>query len=250
MAKKAGISQTMVSRIWRAFRLQPRRKETFELSNDPLFVEKVRDVVGLYLSPPDNAVVFCVDEKTQIQALERTQTVLPLGVARPERQSPKYRRHGTIDLFAALNVATGQVLGRMYPDHRSERFIDFLRIIDAEVEPDLEIHIIVDNASMHRSAETLAWLLRHPRFQLHYVPTYSSWMNLVEVVFSVLTERQLKHGVHTSTEQLEACIQEFIDAHNDDPKPFVWTRTADQILSSVARFCGGVLDRHGPNSTT
>lgn len=250
LAKKTGMSQSSVSRIWQAFRLKPHRTETFELSKDPLFVDKLRDVVGLYLDPPVRAVVLCVDEKTQIQALERTQTVIPMRPTKSRAISPKYRRHGTTDLFAALNYATGEVMAKCYPQHKSAEFIDFLHHVDDNIEKELDIHLIVDNHSIHRSAETLAWLLRHPRFHIHFVPTYSSWLNLVEVIFSLLTERQLKHGVHTSVDQLETAIQEFIDANNDDPKPFKWTKTADQILDKVARFCGGVLDRHGPNSDT
>lgn len=244
LAKKTGLSQTAVSRIWRAFQLKPHRQETFELSNDPYFVEKVRDVVGLYLDPPDKAVVLSVDEKTQVQALERTQTVLPLGPGKPKAYSPKYRRHGTTDLFAALNVATGEVLSTCRPEHKSKDFIAFLRLIDDHIDDDLDIHVIVDNHSIHKSAETLGWLMRHPRFHLHFTPTYASWLNQVEALFSVLTHRQLKQGVHRSVDELIAAIEEFIDAHNEDPKPFRWTRTADQILDSVARFCGSVLHRH------
>lgn len=247
LARRTGLSQSAVSRIWRTFQLKPHRQETFELSNDPYFVEKVRDVVGLYLNPPEHAIVLSVDEKTQVQALERTQTVLPLGPGQPKAYSPKYRRHGTIDLFAALNVATGEVIGACYPQHKSKDFIAFLRLIDAQVEDDLDVHLILDNHSIHKSAETLGWLLRHPRFHLHFTPTYSSWLNQVEALFSILTRRQLKQGVHRSVDELVQAIQEFIDAHNDDPKPFKWTRNADEILERVARFCGGVLDRYGPD---
>lgn len=251
LARRLSMSKTTVARIWQAFRLQPHRQETFELTNDPYFVDKVRDVVGLYLDPPERAVVFSVDEKTQIQALERTQAVLPLGVTKCRAISPTYSRHGTTDLFAALDVATGYVLGACYPEHRSEQFIDFLRQIDDEVpDKELDIHIILDNASFHRSAETLAWVLRHPRFHLHYTPTYASWLNLVEGVFSKLYQQQLRFGVHTSVQQLIDAIHAFLDANNEHPKPFRWTKTADQILERVARFCGGVLDRHATESPT
>jgi transposase len=250
LAQKVGLGQSTISRIWQAFRLQPHRRETFELSKDPYFVDKVRDVVGLYVDPPANAVVFSVDEKTQIQALERTQTIIPLGPTKPMAFSPKYRRHGTVDLFAALDVATGKVLAKTYDQHKSAELIDFFQHIDDTVDSDLDIHIIMDNASTHRSAETLEWVARHPRFHLHYTPTYASWLNQVEALFSLLTERQLKHGVHTSVEQLVASIMEFIDARNDDPKPFKWTKTADQILERVARFCAGLLERHGETSHT
>lgn len=248
LARHTGMSQSAISRIWRAFRLQPHRKQTFELSPDPYFVDKVRDIVGLYLEPPDNAVVFCVDEKTQIQALERSQTVLPMGVGRPTAFSPKYLRHGITDLFAGLEVATGRLLTACHPEHKSAQFTAFLAQIDEDVEEGLDIHIIVDNASIHRSVETNAWLSAHPRFHMHYTPTYASWLNLAEVVFSLLYLRQLKHGVHTSIEDLIEAIEDFVNAHNADPKPFIWTKTADQILESVARYCGRVLDRHGPNA--
>lgn len=244
LAQKTGMSQSSISRIWQAFRLKPHRIETFELSNDPHFVDKVRDVVGLYLNPPDRAVVLSADEKTQIQALERTQTVIPMTPTKPGVISPKYKRHGTVDLFAALNVATGEVISMTFPQHKSAEFIVFLRHIDDTVPNGLDIHIIVDNHSIHKSAETLGWLLRHPRFHLHFVPTYSSWLNMVEGVFSILTEKQLKQGVHNSTKQLVDAITEFMEARNEDPRPFRWTKTADEILEKVARVCGGILDRH------
>lgn len=244
LARKLGIGRSSVSRIWQAFRLKPHRQDTFELSNDPNLVDKVRDVVGLYLEPPTNAVVLSVDEKTQIQALERTQTVLPLTTGRVKAISPKYKRHGTVDFFAALDIVTGRLIGKTYKAHKSSDFTDFLALIDRKIEPGLDIHVIVDNHSIHRSAETLDWLARHPRFHMHYTPTYCSWLNQVEAIFAILTLRQLKHGVHTSVRQLTAAINDFVEAHNDDPRPFIWTRTADQIIDSLARFCSGVLDRH------
>ena len=201
-------------------------------------------MVGLYLDPPGNAVVLSVDEKTQIQALERTQTVLPLSTGTVRAISPKYRRHGAVDFFAALDIVTGKLRGKTYAAHKSLDFIDFLSYIDREVEAGLDIHVIVDNHSIHRSAETLDWLALHPRFHMHYTPTYCSWLNQVEAIFALLTLRQLKHGVHTSVRQLAAAINEFVEAHNDDPRPFIWTKTADQIIDSLARFCAGVLDRH------
>lgn len=244
LAKKTGLSQSTVSRIWRAFRLKPHRQETFELSTDPHFVEKVRDVVGLYMNPPDNAVVFCVDEKTQIQALERTQTVIPMTPGHPRVISPKYRRHGTIDLFAALNYDTGEVLSMTAPEHRSEQLLEFFGIINDSVEDGLDIHVILDNASMHKSKETLAWVESHPRFYLHYTPTYSSWLNLVESVFSDLTARQLKYGVHTSVDQLVEAIEEWLEIRNETPKPLVWTLSPDEVLSRVQRFCERLQERH------
>ncbi|MEN0068562.1 MAG: IS630 family transposase [Myxococcota bacterium] len=250
LAKKTGLSKSTVGRIWQAFRLQPHRSESFELSNDPLFVDKVRDVVGMYLDPPDRAVVFSVDEKTHIQALERTQTVLPMTPTRARGPTPMYARHGTVDLFAALDVGTGRVVGKTYPEHKSEQFIDFLRLLDESVDDELAIHLILDNHSIHRSRETNQWLARHPRFQLHFTPTYSSWLNQVEAIFSLLELRQLRQGVHTSVAELVQAIETFIEDHNDDPRPFKWVRTADEILHKVARFCGSVLDRHGPNYKT
>lgn len=244
LAKKTGLSQSTVSRIWRAFRLKPHRQETFELSKDPHFVEKVRDVVGLYLNPPDNAVVFCVDEKTQIQALERTQTVIPMTPGHPRAISPKYRRHGTVDLFAALNYGTGEVLSMTAPEHRSEQLLEFFGIINDAVAEEQDIHVVLDNASMHKSKETLMWLQRHPRFHLHYTPTYSSWLNLVESVFADLTARQLKYGVHTSVDELVAAIEEWLEARNATPKPLVWTLSADEVLSRVQRFCEKLIARH------
>lgn len=244
LAKKVGISRSSVSRIWQAFRLKPHRQDTFELSNDPHLVDKVHDVVGLYLNPPANAVVLSVDQKTQIQALERTQTVLPLSTGLIKAISPKYKRHGTVDFFAALDIVTGRLIGKTYKAHKSADFIDFLAHIDREIDAELDVHIIVDNHSIHRSAETLEWLSRHPRFHMHYTPTYCSWLNQVEAIFALLTARQLKHGVHTSVRQLTAAINEFVEAHNDDPQPFIWTRTAEQIIDSLGRFCAGVLDRH------
>lgn len=243
LAEKTGLSQSTVSRIWRAFRLKPHRQDTFELSTDPHFVEKVQDVVGLYLNPPDNAVVFCVDEKTQIQALERTQTVIPMTPGHPRAISPKYRRHGTIDLFAALNYGTGEVISMTSPEHRSEQLLEFFEIIDDSVEAELGIHVVLDNASMHKSKETLRWLESHPRFQLHYTPTYSSWLNLVESVFSDLTARQLKYGVHTSVDELVACIEDWLEVRNSNLKPLVWTVSADEVLSRVQRFCERLIAR-------
>lgn len=242
LAKHAGVSQTTVSRVWRAFRLKPHRRETFSLSTDPYFVEKVRDIVGLYLQPPDHAVVLCVDEKSQIQALERCQPVLPMTVGVPERATPSYLRHGTTTLFAALDVATGKVIGQCHRKHRSREFIKFLRKIDSEVPAELDVHLVLDNYATHNTDEVLRWRRRHPRFYFHFTPTYSSWINQVERWFALLTERQLKRGVHRSTSALEKAIRDFLSANNDDPQPFIWTKTADQILGSIARLCQLTLD--------
>ena len=236
MAKKAGMSHSTIGRLWRAFGLQPHRVESFRLSQDPLLVEKVRDIVGLYMSPPDNAVVLCVDEKSQIQALERAQPVLPMDIGQPERQTHDYIRHGTTDLFAALDAATGDVLGKCYAQHRAKEFKAFLREIDASVPADLAIHMVLDNLSTHKTPEIKRWLARHPRFHLHFTPTHASWLNLVERWFGLLTEHALRRGSHKSKHQLRSAIQGYLDAHNDDPKPFKWTKGADEILESIARF--------------
>lgn len=237
MAKHSGLSQSTIGRIWKAFGLAPHRTETFSLSTDPNFIEKVRDVVGLYMSPPANAVVFCVDEKSNTQALERRQPLLPMRPGQAERGTHTYRRHGTTSLFAALEVATGKVIGRCYKRHRTREFIRFLREIDNAVPEELEIHVIMDNLKTHKSAEAQRWFAKHPRFHVHFTPTYSSWLNQVERWFALLTEKQIKRGSHRSVAELEAAIYEFIEASNDDPRPFVWTKTADQILDSIRRFC-------------
>jgi transposase len=237
LAKKVGLTQTAVSRIWRSFALQPHRYETFKLSNDPLFIEKVRDIVGLYLSPPDKALVLCVDEKSQIQALDRTQPLLPMRPGQPERRSHDYKRHGTTSLFAALDVASGKVLGRCFRRHRSQEFRRFLDTIDKNVPRHLDVHLILDNYGTHKTPRIHRWLAKRPRFHLHFTPTYASWINLVERWFAELTDKQIRRGTHRSEAALERAIYEFIAAANDDPKPLVWTKTADEILENVANFC-------------
>jgi len=237
MAKAAGLSRSTINRIWRAFALQPHRTETFKLSKDPLFIEKVRDIVGLYLHPPDRALVLCVDEKSQIQALDRTQPLLPLRPGQPERRSHDYVRHGTTSLFAALDARTGQVIGQVHRRHRAIEFRKFLETIDAAVPAELGVHLILDNYGTHKTPLIHRWLARHPRFHLHFTPTSASWLNLVERWFALLTEKQIKRGVHHSTRALEAAILAFIAVSNTTAKPFVWTKTADEILASVARFC-------------
>jgi transposase len=237
MAKRCGLSQTAVSRIWRAFALQPHRVKTFKLSKDPLFIDKVRDIVGLYLDPPDKALVLCVDEKAQIQALDRTQPVLPMRPGQAERRSHDYTRHGTTTLFAALDAKSGAVMGEFHQHHRAREFRKFLDTIDDSVPEPLDVHLIVDNASTHKTPLIHRWLARHPRFHVHFTPTGSSWINLVERWFAALTEKQLRRGVHRSTRELEAAIREYIAITNQRPKPFVWTKTADEILTTVARFC-------------
>jgi transposase len=237
MAGATGFSHTTIRRIWSAFGLQPHRAETFKLSSDPLFVDKVRDIVGLYLSPPDRALVLSVDEKSQIQALDREQPVLPMMPGMPERRTHSYIRHGTTSLFAALDVASGFVIGQCYKRHRSAEFLDFLKEIDAQVPPDLDIHIVMDNYATHKTELVKRWLARRPRYHVHFTPTSASWINQVERWFAELTRKQLSRGVHTSTKRLEADIRCFIDRHNNNPKPYRWTKSADDILAAVKRFC-------------
>lgn len=244
MAKNVGISHSSIGRIWRAFGLQPHRTETMRLSQDPLLVEKVRDIVGLYMSPPDNAVVLCIDEKSQIQALERAQPILPMDLGRPERRTPDYVRHGTTDLFAALDVATGNVIGKCYQQHRAKDLRSFLREVDKSIPPGLEIHVVIDNLSAHKAPTIKRFLVQNPRFHFHFTPTHASWLNLVERFFGLLTEHALRRGSHTSTVQLRAAIDEYLAAHNEEPKPFKWTKNADEILESIARFATRTLIAH------
>ena len=245
LARRVGVSQSTVSRVWRAFNLQPHRVETFRLSNDPLFVEKVRDIVGLYMNPPDRAVVLCVDEKSQIQALERAQPVLPMRPGQPERRTHDYLRHGTTTLFAALDTATGQVLGECYSRHRSAEFRRFLKRIDDAVPAELDVHLILDNYATHKTPAVQKWLAKRPRFHVHYTPTYSSWLNLVERWFALLSERKIKRASHASTRELVHDIRAFLRDTNEHPKPFIWTKSADQILASLRRFCQYTLAAHG-----
>lgn len=236
LAKATGFSRMTISRIWQAFGLQPHRAETFKLSPDPLLIEKVRDIVGLYMNPPEHAVVFCVDEKSQIQALDRTQPTLPLRPGQLERRTHDYKRHGTTSLFAALELRTSHVIGQLHRRHRSQEFRRFLDTIEANVPPELAVHIVLDNYGTHKTAMIRKWFAKRPRFHVHFTPTYGSWINLVERWFAEITNKRIRRGVFRSVKELEAAIREYIDVHNEDPKPFVWTRTADQILASIARF--------------
>ena len=245
MAAASGLSQSAISRIWRAFALQPHRCETFKLSTDPLFIEKVRDIVGLYLNPPERALVLCVDEKSQIQALDRTQPILPMRPGQAERRTHDYRRNGTTSLFAALNVKTGEVIGQCHRRHRAVEFRKFLDRIDAAVPESLDVHLILDNYSTHKTPAIRSWLAKRPRFHVHFTPTGASWLNLVERWFAALTEKQIRRGTHRSTRQLERAIKDYLSIHNADPKPFVWTKTADEIFASLSRFCMRINDsRH------
>ena len=236
------MSQSAISRIWRAFGLKPHRTENFKLSPDPQFIDKVRDIVGLYLNPPDAAVVLCVDEKSQIQALDRTAPVLPLRPGIPERQTHDYVRNGITNLYAALDVASGNVISDLTARHRAEEFRRFLNLIDKNVPAELDVHVIVDNSSTHKTPAIRRWLLRHPRFSLHFTPTYSSWLNLVERWFAELTEKWLRRGTHRSTKDLVASIRTWITDWNDHPRPFVWHKSADEILRNLGAYCERISD--------
>src|SRR5438477_2325563 len=244
LAKATGLSRMTISRIWRAFGLQPHRRDTFKLSPDPLLIEKVRDIVGLYMNPPDHAVVFCVDEKSQIQALDRTQPLLPLQPGQVERGPHDYKRYGTTSLFAALEVKTSRVIGQLRRRHRSVEFRKFLDVIEAQAPAGLEVHLILDNYGTHKTAIIRRWLVKRPRFHVHFTPTYGSWINLVERWFAELTNKRIRRGVFRNVKELETAIREYIEIHNEDPAPFVWTRTADQILASIARYAQRTLTAH------
>jgi transposase len=242
MATETGMSQTAISKIWRAFGLKPHRVDDFKLSPDPLFIDKVRDIVGLYLNPPDAAVVLCVDEKTQVQALDRTAPILPLIPGTPARQTHDYQRNGTTNLYAALDVASGNVIADLTPRHRAEEFRRFLNLIDKSVPEHLDVHVVLDNQSAHKTPSIQRWLIRHPRFTLHFTPTYSSWLNLVERWFAELTTKWLKRSTHHSVRELVASIKTWITNWNDEPKPYVWHKTADEILDSLATYCQRISD--------
>ena len=242
MATAVGHAPSTIHRIWQAFGLQPHRSETFKLSSDPFFVEKVRDIVGLYLAPPERALVLCMDEKSQVQALDRTQPLLPMRPGQAERRSHDYTRHGTTTLFAALDIATGEVIGRCFARHRAKEFLKFLRTIEANVPADLDVHLVMDNYATHKTPAIRAWFARHPRWHIHFTPTGASWLNQVERFFALLTEKQLRRGVHRSTRELEQAILAYIDTVNADPRPFRWTKSADDILATIKRFCLRTLD--------
>lgn len=237
MATESGLSKSTIGRIWKAFRLQPHLVDTFKISNDPLFLEKVRDVVGLYLDPPENALVLCVDEKSQIQALDRSAPVLPMMPGMPERRTHDYARHGITTLFAALDVATGKVYGSIHRRHRAAEFKKFLVTLDKEVPVELDVHLICDNYSTHKAPVVAKWLAAHPRFHMHFTPTYSSWLNQVERWFALLTDKQLRRGAHRSVQALEKDIRAWIENWNDDPRPFTWTKTADEIFERLGSYC-------------
>jgi transposase len=237
MANEVGLTQSAVQRIWKAFGLQPHRQQTWKLSKDPQFIDKVRDVVGLYLDPPERAVVLCVDEKSQIQALDRTAPILPMLPGTPRRATHDYKRAGTSSLYAALDLATGKVIGRLHSRHRAIEFKQFLQTLDREVPDQLAVHLVLDNSSTHKTPAIQRWLAAHPRFAVHFTPTSSSWLNLVERWFAEPTTKKLRRGTHHSVRQLNADIRAWIETWNDTPRPFVWTKTTDQILDSIARYC-------------
>jgi transposase len=245
LAAELGMSQSAVSRIWRAFGLAPHKQDSWKLSTDPQFIDKVRDIVGLYLDPPERALVLCVDEKTQIQALNRTAPVFPMLPGTPARASHDYVRHGTSSLYAALDLATGKVIGSLHTRHRAQEFLAFLKKIDTEVPAELDCHIVLDNASTHKTPAVKRWLTTHPRFVLHFTPTSSSWLNLVERWFAELTTKKLRRATHISVRQLNADIRSWIESWNENPRPYVWTKTADQILQSIGNYCQRINDsRH------
>lgn len=244
LARQLGMSQSTVSRIWRAFGLAPHRSETFKLSTDPQFVDKVRDVVGLYLNPPDRALVLCVDEKPSVQATQGTAPVMPMLPGQIERHTHDYLRHGTTDLFAALDILAGTVIGEVHRRHRSIDFRHFLNTIEQSTPPELDLHLVLDNSSIHKTPLVHRWLLRHPRVHLHFTPTSASWLNLVECWFSILTARRLKRGQFQSVRSLECAIRSYIAENNAHPRPFVWHKTAEGILTSVAAFCQRTYDSH------
>ena len=237
MAKASGLSTSSVQRIWRAFGLQPHRLETFKLSSDPDFVAKVRDVVGLYVAPPERAIVLCVDEKSQIQALDRSQPLLPMRPGQPARMSHDYKRHGVTSLFAALDIATGRVIGKCYARHRAAEFRKFLDQIEANVPDDLDVHLVMDNYATHKTPLIRNWLAKRPRWHIHLTPTSASWLNQVERFFAFITERKIRRGIYRSVAALRADIMSFLDQHNHHPAPFRWTKSADDILASIERFC-------------
>jgi len=236
LASASGLSRMTISRIWRAFGLQPHRTDAFKLSPDPLLIEKVRDIVGLYMNPPEHAVVFCVDEKSQIQALDRTQPMLPMRPGQLERRTHDYKRHGTTSLFAALELKTSRVIGQLHRRHRSQEFRKFLDAIETNVPAGLDVHIVMDNYGTHKTEIIRKWFAKRPHFHVHFTPTYGSWINLVERWFAEITNKRIRRGIFRSVKELEQAISEYINVHNEDPQPFVWTRTADEILASIARF--------------
>ena len=251
LAQRVGLSQSAVVRIWHSFGLQPHRSETFKLSTDPWLVEKVRDIVGLYLNPPEHAIVLCVDEKSQVQALDRTQPILPLRPGLPEQRTNDYERHGTTSLFAALDIATGKVIGKCHRRHRHQEFLKFMEAVDATLPPDAgEIHLVLDNYGTHKTPRVVRWFARHPRYQLHFTPTSGSWVNQVERWFAEITEKRIRRGSFTSVPSLEQAIQAYLAYNNEHPKPFVWTADADLILGKIQRLCERIYNSTKTSDTS
>ena len=240
MASEAGVSQNTVVRIWHAFGLKPHMEDTFKLSKDPLFIEKVRDIVGLYMDPPERAMVLCVDEKSQVQALDRTQPLLPMSPGYPERRSHDYVRNGTTSLFAALDVATGKVIGTCHRQHRQQEFLRFLKTIEANVPQGLDVHLVMDNYATHKTPRIKNWLARRPHWHVHFTPTGASWLNMVERFFAAITNRRIRRGTFRNVRELKQAIHDYLETHNEDPKPFIWTATADEIFRKIARLCEGI----------
>jgi len=251
LAQKVGLSQSAVVRIWHSFGLQPHRSETFKLSTDPFLVEKVRDITGLYLNPPEHAIVLSIDEKSQVQALDRTQPILPLRPGLPEQRTSDYERHGTTSLFAALDIATGKVIGKCHRRHRHQEFLKFMELVDSQLPAEAkEIHVVVDNYGTHKTAKVIRWFARHPRYHLHFTPTSGSWVNQVERWFAEITQKRIRRGSFTSVQSLEKAIQEYLDHYNETPKPFVWTADADLILGKIQRLCERISNSQGLSSTS
>ena len=240
MAKETAVSQNAVVRIWHAFGLKPHREETFKLSKDPFFIEKVRDIVGLYMAPPDKAVVLCVDEKSQVQALDRTQPLLPMSPGYPERRSHDYVRNGTTSLFAALDIATGEVIGKCHRQHRHQEFLGFLKTVEAAIPKGLDVHLVMDNYGTHKTPKIKHWLARRPHWHVHFTPTGASWLNMVERFFAEITHRRIRRGAFRNVRELEQAIVDYLQTHNTNPKPFIWTATADEIFRKIARLCEGI----------
>jgi transposase len=249
LAREVGLSQSAIVRIWHSFGLQPHRSETFKLSTDPFLVEKVRDVVGLYVNPPEHAIVLCVDEKSQVQALDRTQPILPLRPGLPEQRTHDYERHGTTSLFAALDIATGKVIGECHRRHRHQEFLKFMEVVDSRLPADVgEVHLVLDNYGTHKTPKVVRWFARHPRYQLHFTPTSASWVNQVERWFAEITEKRIRRGSFASVQSLEKAIQEYLEYNNQHPKPFVWTADADLILGKIQRLCERISNSAGTSS--
>lgn len=246
LAKQVGLGHSTISRIWQTFGLKPHLTDTFVLSKDPLLVEKVRDICGLYLNPPDRAIVLCVDEKSQIQALNRTQPLLPMTPFHVESRTHEYERNGTTTLFAALDASTGKVIGKCFPRHRAKEFLAFLKLVNDEVPSNLDVHVILDNYATHKTPTIQRWLVKNPRFHFHFTPTKGSWLNLVERWFGLITQRKIKRGSHKSVKQLIQAIEQYLEVNNKDPKPLVWTKTADEILAKIQRYCQHTLQAHAP----